>query len=206
MLESGSRVCDPNSARIRRMFSTGAMICALIVCMTWSKATMSAEFRCRSLLNPRSRARALARPCAERDARHEAKVKKQTHLLIRTNRLQISTKMQARRAAKQPTGSAELLDLSNKNGWAGERAVQHEAQLTRANNRSKRDERRSHHIWGLARRSRRGLKRARFAYFAPGRSRLASACKFLLISLAGAPAIAAPLAKPAAAGIADRCS
>jgi len=161
---------------------------------------MSAEFRCRSLLNPRSRARA---PNAT--GGHEAKVTKQTCLLLRTNRLQISTKMQARRVAAQPTRSAELLDLSNKNGRAGERAVQHEAQLTRANNRSRRDERRSHHIRGLARRSCHGLIRARFAYFAPRRTRLASACKFLLISLARTPAIAAPLAKPAAADIVNRC-
>jgi hypothetical protein len=132
-------------------------------------------------------------------------VTKQTHLLLRTNRLLISTKKQAGRLAAQPTGSIELIDLYNKTGWAGARAVRHEAQLSRANNRSRWGGRRSHHIWGRARRSRLGLMRARFVYSAPGWVRLARACKFLLILRARPPTMAALLAQPAAAGIVNRC-
>jgi hypothetical protein len=51
----------------------------------------------------------------------------------------------------------------------------------------------------------RGRMLARFVYFAPGRTRLAGACKSLLISFAGTPATAAPLAQPGAAGIVNRC-
>ena len=46
-------------------------------------------------------------------------------------------------------------------------------------------------------------RRARPAYLAPGR--LASACKFLLISRADAPAVAVALATPAATGIVNAC-
>jgi len=156
--------------------------------------TMSAGFRCRSLPNPRSRAHVAN---ATKEARAGCASDKTNpfaalHKSLTPGRIRDASRSLLISRARTPAMATPFASA------AAGIVNRCRSLLTPC-------------VWPPGERRRdptvpgRGRMLARFVYFAPGRTRLAGACKSLLISFAGTPATAAPLAQPGAAGIVNRC-